>query len=49
MPLFVNHAAFDPEKEDQRESYYYSLVLLFVPFREESCLLEGSETAEHPA
>ena len=38
--------AFDPEKEDQRESYYYSLVLLFVPFREESCLLEENETAE---
>ena len=45
-PQLVNHMAFDPEKEDQRESYYYSLVLLFVPFREESCLLEESETAE---
>ena len=45
-PQLVNHMAFDPEKEDQRESYYYSLVLLFVPFREESCLLEENETAK---
>ena len=36
--------AFDPEKENQRESYYYSLVLLFVPFREETCL--QNETAK---
>ena len=45
-PQLVNHMAFDPEKEDQRESYYYTLVLLFVPFREECCLLEENETAE---
>ena len=30
-----NHKLFDPENENQREDYYYSLVLLFSPFRDE--------------
>ena len=37
---------FDPEREDQRPDYFYSLILLFVPFRDESSLLIASETAE---
>ena len=37
---------FDPENENQREDYYYSLILLFTPFREESSLLLEDETAE---
>ena len=37
---------FDPEKEDERESYFYSLIFLFVPFRDESGLLLEGETAE---
>ena len=41
-----NHKIFNPEKEDQKEAYYYSLLLLFVPFRDESELLEDDETAE---
>ena len=35
-PRLPNHKIFNPEKEDQKEAYYYSLVLLFVPFRDES-------------
>ena len=41
-----NHKLFDPENENQREDYYYSLVLLFSPFRDESSLLLENETAE---
>ena len=37
---------FDPEKEDERESYFYSLIFLFVQFRNESGLLLEGETAE---
>ena len=36
----------DPQKEHQREEYFYSLLLLFVPFRNEASLLKESETAE---
>ena len=45
-PRLVNHKIFDPEKEDHREDYFYSLILLFVPFRYEASLLNGNETAE---
>ena len=41
-----DHKIFDPEKEDHREDYFYSLILLFVPFRDEASLLNGNETAE---
>ena len=29
-----------------REDYYYSLILLFVPFRDEASLVQDDETAE---
>ena len=45
-PRLPNHKIFDPEKETHREDYYYSLILLFVPFRVESSLLLDNETAE---
>ena len=45
-PRLPNHKQFDPEREDQRDAYYYSLILLFVPFRDESNLLLENETAE---
>ena len=45
-PKLPNHKLFDPENENQREDYYYSLVLLFCPFRYESTLLHDNETAE---
>ena len=45
-PKLPNHKLWNPAKEDQREDYYYSLLLLFVPFRDESQLLLPNETAE---
>ena len=45
-PRLVSQKMFDPKKEDQRESYFYSLLLLFVPFRDESSLFQEQETAE---
>ena len=45
-PRLPNHKIFDPEKESQREDYFYSLLLLFIPFRDEGTLLQENETAE---
>ena len=45
-PCIPNHKLFDPSNESQKEDYYYSLLLLFVPFRNESDLLKPNETAE---
>ena len=45
-PRLPNHKLFDPEKEAHREDYYYSLILLFVPFRTESSLLLDNERGE---
>ena len=44
-PCLPNHKLFDPQKEDQREDYFYSLILLFVPFRDENILLLQNERA----
>ena len=45
-PCVPNHPIFDPRKPEQVDDYYYSLVLLFVPFRNESNLLLPNETSE---
>ena len=45
-PRLSNHRLLNPEREDQTEAYYYSLILLFVPFRDESSLLLENETAK---
>ena len=45
-PKLPNHKLFDPDNENQREEFFYSLVLLFSPFRDESSLLHDKETAE---
>ena len=45
-PRLPNHKIFDPTKENERENFYYSLLLLFVPFREEHSLLQDGEMAE---
>ena len=45
-PRLVNHREFDLNKAEHREDYFYSLILLFVPFRDESSLLRENETAE---
>ena len=38
---------YNPNKESERESYFYSLLLLFVPFCNEEDLTEDGEDAEH--
>ena len=45
-PRFVDHKIFDPNKENERAAFFYSLLVLFVPFRDESCLLNEDETPE---
>ena len=45
-PVLPNHRIYDPNKEDQREDYYYSLLLLFKPFRDESDLVKNGQTAQ---
>ena len=45
-PRLPNHRLFDPEKENQREDFYYCLILLFTLFRDESSLLLENETTE---
>ena len=45
-PRLPNHRLYDPQKENERGDYFYSLILLFVPFRDESSLLLDNETAE---
>ena len=44
--VLPNHRVFNPSRENERESYYYSLLLLFVPFRNEGELMEEGEIAE---
>ena len=45
-PRLPNHKIYDPSKEDQHEDYYYCLLLLFVPFRNEDDLLGVHHSAE---
>ena len=37
---------FDHEKEEHREDYYYSLILIFIPFIDEGDLLLPNENTE---
>ena len=45
-PILPNHKLYNPSKEDEREKYFYSLLLLFVPFCNEGDLIEEGETGE---
>ena len=45
-PRVPNHPTYDPRKLEQVDDYYYSLILLFVPFRDENDLLLSNETPE---
>ena len=45
-PWLVNHKPYDPQNEHQREEHFYSLLLLFVSFRNDASLLKENETAE---
>ena len=42
-PVLPNHKVFNPLKEEERESYYYSLMILFVLFRNEAGLISDGE------
>ena len=44
--VLPNHKLFNHKKEDEKESYFYSLLLLFVHFRNEDELTEEGESAE---
>ena len=44
--VLPNHKIFNPLKEEERESYYYSLMILFVPFRYEAGLILNGATVE---
>ena len=45
--VLPNHKLYNPNKENEKESYYYSLLLLFVPFRNEMDLVKEEERAEN--
>ena len=45
-PKIPNHRIYDPNKPDEREAYFYSLLLLFVPFTDESELVGDGQTAD---
>ena len=44
--VLPNHKLYNPHKENEKESYYYTLLLLFVPFRTEMDLVKEGERAE---
>ena len=44
--VLPNHKSYDPKRENEHESYFYSLLLLFVPFRNEADLIQQGENAE---
>ena len=44
--VLPNHKMFNSNRENERESYYYSLLLPFVPFHNEGELIEKGESAE---
>ena len=44
--ILPNGRIYDPTKENKCENYYYSLLLLFVPFRNQADHIEEGKTAE---
>ena len=44
--VLPNHKSYDPKRENEHERYFYSLLLLFVPFRNEADLIQHGENAE---
>ena len=45
-PIIPNHRIYDPNNPEQKEAYFYSLLLLFVPFTDESQLVGEGQSAE---
>ena len=46
QPRLVSHTIFDPQIDTKREAYYYSLIVLFLPYHDESSLIRENETNE---
>ena len=44
--VLPNPRLYNQNKENERENYFYSLLLLFVPFRNETDLTKEGESAE---
>ena len=44
--VLPNHKLYNPNNVSERERYFYSLLLLFAPFRNETHLIEEGENAE---
>ena len=44
--VLPNHRLYNPSKGNEREDYFYSLLLLIVPFHNETDLTEEGESAE---
>uniref|UniRef100_A0A1X7VU73 Uncharacterized protein n=1 Tax=Amphimedon queenslandica TaxID=400682 RepID=A0A1X7VU73_AMPQE len=45
-PFLPNHRKFNPMQEAERDDFYYSLIFLFVPFRDDSTLVMEGKTME---
>ena len=45
-PRIPNHRIYDPNNPEEREAYFYSMLLLFVPFTDESQLVGEGQSAE---
>uniref|UniRef100_A0A1X7V632 Uncharacterized protein n=1 Tax=Amphimedon queenslandica TaxID=400682 RepID=A0A1X7V632_AMPQE len=43
-PVLPNHRKFYPMRKAERDDFYYSLIFLFVPFRDKSTLIMEGET-----
>ena len=44
--VLPNHRVYNPNKENEKENYFYSLLLLFVSFRNEEDLIKEGESAK---
>ena len=44
--VLPNHMSYDPRWENEHKSYFYSLLLLFGPIRNEADLIQQGENAE---
>ena len=45
-PVLPNHRKFNPMKESEGNNFYFSLIFLFAPFRDESTHVMDGETME---
>jgi len=45
-PCLPNHRIYDPSKENEKEAYYYIILLFFIPFRNKSDLVKTNQSVE---